>query len=185
MAKEEERFNLLTRTIHMGLVTLGIAAWLTGELAEDYDETSDWGFFIHSWIGMGLAAFILLRLLYGMIGPADFRFTHWVPYNKKRLKPVWEDVRTLLHFSLPERPPHVGLSGLVQIFGLLIFFWMALTGGVLFFYLEPGTKASGVVHLVEELHEAGEGLIPVFLILHVGAVILHSLLDRTFLKRMF
>jgi cytochrome b len=185
MPSQEERFDLFTRIIHMGLVTFGIAAWLTGELAEDYDEAADWGFIIHSWIGMGLAVFILLRVLYGIFGPETVRFTSWVPYNKGRLILAWQDVLTLLRFALPERPAHVGLSGLVQTFGLLVFGWMALTGSLLFFFLEPGTKASGFMHFVEELHEAGEGLIPVFLVLHVGAVVLHSLIDRSFLKRMF
>ena len=34
------------------------------------------------------------------------------------------------------------------------------------------------MHVIEEIHEIGEGLIPVFLVLHVGAVILHALFGR-------
>lgn len=169
----------------MGLVVFGIGAWLTGELAEDYDESADWGFTTHSWAGMALAVFILLRILYGIFGPSTIRFTSWVPYNKERLILVWEDMLTLLSLTLPDRPAHIGLSGLVQTFGLLIFSWMALTGSLLFFYLEPGVKTTGLLHLVEELHEVGEELIPVYLVLHVGAVILHLFTDRSFLKRIF
>ena len=48
----------------------------------------------------------------------------------------------------------------------------------MFFYLDPGQKASGVLHFIMEIHEIGEGLIPVFIALHAGAVILHALAGR-------
>jgi hypothetical protein len=57
----------------------------------------------------------------------------------------------------------VGLAGVVQTFGLLVFFWMALTGSLMFFFLETGLEAEGIIHFVEEIHEIGEGLIPVFI----------------------
>jgi len=185
MTSDKTRFDLFTRLIHLVLIVLGIIAWLTGEIAEDYEEGVDWGYTVHSWAGLGVALFILLRVIYGVVGPDLVRFTSWVPYTRERLIQVWEDLLTLLRFKLPDRPAHVGLSGLVQAFGLLLFFWMALTGSVLFFYIEPGTETSGLLHLVEELHEVGEDLIPVYLVLHVGAVILHTMLDRSFIKRMF
>lgn len=73
---------------------------------------------------------------------------------------------------------HLGLSGFVQTFGLLTFTGMALTGSLMFFYLQPGQKAGGLLHFIEEIHEIGEGLIPVFLALHAGAVLLHALAGR-------
>ncbi len=76
-------------------------------------------------------------MIYGQVGPAMARFNAWVPYTKEKLMMVWEDILTLLRFRLPDQPSHVGLSGLVQTFGLLIFTWMALTGSLMFFYLEP------------------------------------------------
>jgi cytochrome b561 len=62
---------------------------------------------------------------------------------------------------------------------------MALTGSLLFFFLEPGGKAKGVMYLVKELHELGEGLIPVFIILHVGAVVMHAVFRHPIWRRMF
>lgn len=185
MAIDKSRYDLFTRIIHLGLMLLGIAAWLTGELAEDYDEGTDWGFTVHSWVGMGVAVFILLRLIYGVVGPDTVRFTCWVPCTRTRLVRVWEDLLTLLRFSLPDRPPHVGLSGLVQMFGLLLFFWMAFTGSILFFFIEPGNEAGGILHQMEEFHEVGEELIPVYLLVHVGAVVIHSFVDHSFVKRIF
>jgi len=134
---------------------------------------------------MGLAVFVCLRLINGLIGPAQVRFTKWVPYTKPRLLAVWEDVRTLLTFRLPDRPIHIGIAGIVQTFGLIVFSWMAITGGLMFFYLKPGQEAGGLLHIVEELHEIGEGLIPVFLCLHVGAVLLHAVFGRHIWRKMF
>jgi cytochrome b561 len=70
---------------------------------------------------------------------------------------------------------HVGLSGLVQTVGLGAFAWMALTGSLMFFCLTPGYKARGFLHLVKEMHEAVMWLIPIYLGIHVGAVLLHAL----------
>jgi cytochrome b len=179
-AEKAEKYDLdiLTRIIHLGLMIFGTLAWLTSGWAEEYEHAKHLGFTVHSWLGMGLASFIALRLIYGLVGPASARFTHWVPYTKERLLLVWEDILTLLRFRLPDRPSHIGLSGLVQTFGLITFTWMALTGSIMFFYLEPGQKASSLLYFTMEIHEIGEGLIPVFLALHVGAVFLHALAGR-------
>ena len=90
-----------------------------------------------------------------------------------------------MRFRLPDRPAHQGLAGLVQTFGLLTFSWMALTGSLMFFYLKPGIETAGMMHYIEEMHEIGEGLIPLFLGLHVGAVILHALTGRHLWRKMF
>jgi len=170
--------------IHLGLFFLGIAAWLTGGLADDYKRTEHSGFTLHSWIGMGLAGFILLRLLLGLFGPRNVRFTRWVPLTRERLLRVREDISGLLRFRLPERPTHQGLAGLVQTFGLSVFLLMSLTGGFMFFSLEPGQKATGLLHSVKELHEVGELLIPLFLSMHGGAVVLHALRGRHLWRQM-
>ena len=99
-------------------------------------------------------------------------------FSRDRLKTAWEDVLGLLRFRLPDRATHLGLAGLVQAFGLALFVWMALTGTLMFFYLVPGQEVKGVLHLIEEIHGIGESLIPVFIVLHVGAMILHALFGR-------
>lgn len=172
-------------TIHLGLVILGITAWLTGELAGDYKRIEHTGFTIHKWLGMGLCFFVLLRILLGIFGPGNVRFTKWMPYTKERLLLVLEDISGLLKFCLPERQTHQGLAGVVQTFGVGVFLWMSLTGSLMFLYLEPGQKAKGMIHLIKEIHEIGELLIPVFLSLHIGAVILHALSGRHLWKKMF
>jgi len=170
--------------VHLGLLIAGMAAWLSGDLADDYKRLAHSGFTLHSWVGIEAAFFIFLRLAWGVLGPQNVRFTQWVPFTKERLARVGEDIGGLLRFHLPERPTHEGLSGLVQMFGLLVFLFMALSGVFLFLSLEPGQKARGLVHSVKELHEAGVLLIPLFLFLHAGAVTLHALRGRHLWRRM-
>jgi cytochrome b len=184
LAKKDD-LDIFVRFLHLGILTCGLLAYLTSGWAGDYEHAKHLGFTLHKWLGIGLAFFIALRLFYGLVGPANVRFKQWVPYNKAGLLLVWEDILTLLKFRLPYRQSHQGLAGLVQSFGLLIFSWMAFTGSFMFFYLQPGRKTGGVLHFIEELHEIGEAVIPIFLALHVGAVILHALTGRHLWRKMF
>jgi cytochrome b len=182
----EETLDPIARFIHLGLMIFGVLAWLTGDWAGSYKHPRHLGFTIHSWLGIGTAVFMGLRLCYGLVGPAAVRFTQWVPYTRERLQWAWEDVLTLLKLKLPQRPTHKGLSGLVHALGLLGFSWMALTGSLMFFYLTPGSRATGMLRLIKEIHEAGYWLVTIFLALHVGAVVLHALTgDHVWRKMVF
>jgi cytochrome b len=185
--ESQDRMELdgLTRFIHLGLMVFGILALTTGFLAEDYKHQHHLGFSFHRWFGIGLAAFVALRLWYGFSGPRETRFREWVPYTRERFLLIMEDIKTLLKFQLPERPRHQGLSGLVQTFALATFAWMGATGALMFFLMTPGGKARGTVHLIKEMHEAGWWLALVFLIIHGGAVILHALAGQDLWRPMF
>ena len=184
-ASEGRSLNVSGLLIHLGLICFGIAALLSGGLADDYKKMEHLGFTLHSWLGMGGAFFVFLRFLLGVAGPHDLRFAQWVPYSRERLIRVKEDIVGLLRLRLPERPTHQGLAGLVQTFGLLSFLLMALTGIFLYFSMEPGQKARGLVHDVKELHEAGQVFLLLFLSLHVGATIAHALAGRHLWRKIF
>ena len=169
--------------IHLGLLLFGITAWLTGDLADDYKKAVHSGFTVHSLIGIAAAGFAGLRLLTGLFGPRIVRFSQWMPFTPGRIRLALEDVAGLVRFRLPERPTHQGLAGVVQTFGLFVFLLMAVTGGVLFFGLEPGQKAHGVLHDVKEVHEIGVALVPAFLLMHVGAVVMHALRGKHLWKK--
>ncbi len=185
-SSEREELDGLTIFLHAGLMVLGVLAWLSGEWAGDYKKVHHLGFTIHKSFGISLSFFMILRIFYGFFGPQSIRFTHWVPYNLERLQLVWEDLRTLASLKLPDRPTHQGLAGLVETFGLAVFAWMACTGSLMYYLLLPGQKAKGMVHIIKELHEWGEGLIPIFLAIHGGAVLLHALAgDHRWRKMLF
>ncbi len=170
---------------HLAMVMFGIAAWLTGDAADDYKKLDYLWFSVHSWIGIGFACSISLYVFYGTIGPWRARFSRWIPYSKERLLLVREDIAGLMKFKLPDRKSHQGLAGLVQLFGLLTFSWLALTGTLMFFTLEPGSKVKGLLHFAKEVHEIGEVLIPVYLAIHVGAVLLHSITGNHVWRKIF
>lgn len=180
--REMSRFVLLC---HFGMMLFGITAWLTGDAADDHKKYEHFWFTMHSWIGMGLVSSLSLYIAYCTFGPRESRFSNWVPFTKGRLLMVWQDISSLLKFRLQESRSHQGLAGLVQFFGVLVFAGMAATGASMFFLLEPGSKEKGLIHAIKEVHEVGEILIPLYLSIHVGAVLLHSIAGRPVWRRMF
>jgi len=183
-AGAEGAFDAPTRTIHLALAILGIAAVVSGQFAGDYRNAAHPGFAVHRWIGIGMGAALLARLLWGIAGPRDLRFSQWLPVNKARLSVAFQDIALLGRLQLPERETHEGLAGLVQTVGLLAFLWMAATGTILFAYLEPGARATGWLRAVKELHEGGQVVVLAYLALHLGAVVLHSLAGKPIWRRM-
>ena len=167
--------NSFIKIWHLAMVVLCLAAWLTGDMAGDYKKIEHSGFIIHGCIGMVLSFAVCLYLSYGVAGPRPLRFSQWFPFTWKRLRQAGSDIAELRRFKLPEHNSRQGLSGLVQFIGVLIFFWLAITGVLIYLFIEPGSKALGVLHALKEAHEIGEILIPLYLGIHIGAVILHSL----------
>jgi cytochrome b len=182
---ERNDLDDLTRFIHLGLTVFGILALITGLWAGDYKRVHHLGFSIHKWLGLTLAFFIAWRIWHGFFGPREARFDQWVPYTPERLQLAKEDCLSLLRLRLPERASHQGLAGVVQTFGLAVFAWMALTGGMMALWLTPGGKAAGFAWVIKEMHEPGLWLILAFLAIHMSAVALHALAGDNLWRKMF
>lgn len=168
----------LIKALHLGLVAFGITAWLTAEGAEDGGSA---GYWLHAYLGFTLAFIVLLRVLSGLTGGEPLAFSGWSPLQSSQWRMAGQDLLALLRLQMPSRPIHQGLSGLVQAFGIALFAGMALTGILMFMLAGSGDA----LEVIEEVHEAGEGLIPAFLTLHAGAVVLHSLAGKPVWRRMF
>ena len=181
MNQDNESYPTYAKVIHLGFAVFGIAAFLTGELAED--GTASLGYLLHAYLGLSLAAFMLVRISLGVATSEALSFKGWSPFSRLQWGLALEDFRTLWRLGVPERDRHEGLAGLTQAFGLIIFAWMAVTGTGLF-VLGGGTE-SKAFDLIEEVHEVGEALIPLYLALHVGAVLLHTLCGNPVWKKMF
>ncbi|HEX7382185.1 MAG TPA: cytochrome b/b6 domain-containing protein [Nevskiaceae bacterium] len=178
-----------TRLLHLGLAVFGIWAWLVGAGvigagARDYNHPDHSWYLQHRWVGLVFTAFLLARILWGIAGPSNARFSRWMPWTASRFRFVIEDLRLLIHFRLPERPVHVGLSGFVEGLGLLAFLWLALSGVSNAITITPGVTLTGWPHVVKHWHQIGVYLVPAYLVLHVGATILHSLAGRQIWKKM-
>lgn len=181
MNTTDYRYSLPAKIIHMGLAIFGIIAYLTAEGAEHSD--GGFGNQLHAYLGLTLMAFIILRVLHAYTGTTEMRFSSWSPFSKSQWTQAIEDVKNLLRLKMPERGMHEGLAGLVQAFGLMIFAWMGATGTALYFINE--STHGTLFEIFEETHEVGESLIPLFLILHVGAVIAHTLTGKPNWKKMW
>ena len=181
MEKQSYTYPLYAKILHMGIAAFGITAFLTGEGADDGSQS--WGYLLHAYLGLSLATFILLRLLPGFIGSNPLRFSNWSPFSRDQWVLALQDLRSLLRLSIPERGMHEGLAGLTQAFGLLVFGLMAATGTGLF--LLGGGPESDLFEGIEEVHEVGEALIPLYLALHVGSVVVHSLAGSPIWARMW
>ena len=174
-------YSLPAKIIHMGLAVFGIIAYLTAEGAEHSDV--GFGYQLHAYLGLTLMAFIIIRVLHTYTGTAEMRFSSWSLFSKSQWAKTIDDVKNLLQLEIPERGMHEGLAGLVQAFGLIIFAWMGVTGTALYFIDE---SINGTLYeIFEESHEVGESLIPLFLLLHVGAVVVHTLSGKPNWKRMW
>jgi cytochrome b len=178
------KIDIPTRVIHLGIMVFALTAYFTGDGADDYKKLEYSGYTLHKWLGMGLSLSILLRIVYGLVGAEAARFSNWVPYTKKRLRLAGEGLMSVFLYRKPKRPAHQGIAGAINAAGMVIFTWMAVTGSLLFFFLEPGRRAGGFVHFVEEIHEVGETLVPVYLVIHIGAVIIHALYGRDIWRKM-
>jgi len=186
ISEEKDKLDFPTLALHAGITIFGLVAWMTGDWAGDYKRLSHPGFSLHRGLGICLALFILARLLYGVLGPEQVRWGRLIPLNLRAwLGSVVEDLQSLLKLELPDRPRFWGLKGVVQLFGLLVFACMALTGSLLFTYLEPGRKAHGLLYVIKEMHEIGGTLIPIFLALHLTGVLLDAFWGRKKWRRAF
>lgn len=167
------------KILHAGMAVFGIAAYATSELAEE--GTS--GYLLHAYLGLSLAAFVLLRIVGGFSGRPALSFSGWSPVSRAQWTLALDDVRRLFRLDVPERGMHEGLAGLTQAAGLLLFTWMGATGTGMF-VLGEGAE-SDLFEALEELHEVGESLIPLYLVLHVGSVIVHGFAGHPIWRRMW
>lgn len=181
MTTHNQIYSLPAKLIHLGMAGFGIAAYLTAELAEGGTQSS--GYLLHAYLGLSLATTMLLRLGTGAGRSPSLGFRNWSLFSGAQWRMVFEDLVGLVSFKVPDRGRHEGLAGLVQAMGLLIFVWMAVTGTGL--YLLGGGAETTILEVVEEAHEVGEGFIPLYLLLHVGAVFLHTLIKQPVWQRMF
>ncbi|PKG85661.1 cytochrome B [Colwellia sp. 75C3] len=178
---DQYAYPTYAKLIHLGMAFFGVFAFLTSEFAED-GITSN-GYLLHSYLGLSLAGIMLIRVAMGFTHSPALSFKAWSPFSKQQRQYAIEDFRSLLTLKIPKRGRHEGLAGFTQAFGLLIFIWMSVTGTALF--MLGSESGSNIFEYVEELHEIGESLIPLFLALHVGAVILHALCGKPIWRKMF
>ena len=119
---------------------------------------------LHEWLGYSIAALIVARLLWGVIGPYYARFSSFWPTPSTVTAQVSDMATGRKRLHLGHTP-----LGAVMIFNLLaVVLLIALTGFMM------TTDAYWGVDWVEEVHEALVTWAEISIVLHVLAVIWES-----------
>ena len=181
MGDAEQIYPLAARIIHAGMALLGVVAYVTGEFLIDGPESL--GFLLHTYFGLSLMAALLVRIWYGFGGPDNLRFSTWPLFSRTHRQLVWAAIRGLFRFRIQTHDAHRGLAGLTQAFGLALFFWMAATGTAIHFVVD--VPKHPLFRPLVKLHALGELLIVLYLLLHVGSVVVHSLHGSPIWQRMW
>lgn len=166
----------LVRIFHWTLVAAFATAWLSGDEAE----------LVHVWVGHLVVGLVLVRLVWGFIGPRYARFADFV----RGPRTVVSYLREELRFRAPRHLGHNPAGGamIVALLGALLL--SAATGLATFGAEGHGLLAGWLGHLgkdaahdLEEVHELFANLTLVLVFAHVAGVLLGSLAHRENLVR--
>lgn len=162
---------------------------------------------LHVWAGYLVGVLVVLRLLWGVVGPKHARFTDFVCEPRRAAGYLLD----LFRFRAPRylgHSPAGGAMAIVLWIGLLVVVW----SGLEFYAIEEGAgplaaasgasnaAAPGAARLVlvseepsegeggrkglwEAVHEAGAEILFVLVLLHIAGVVLASLVHRENLLR--
>ena len=156
-------WDLPTRLFHWSLAATFAGAWLTADSERWID--------VHTTLGYAFAGLIAFRLVWGFIGTRYARFTSFVRGPKAVKRYLWSIV-----IFRPEH--HVGHNpaGGWAVLGLLgLGAVTALTG-----YLNFNDYGG---HWLEELHEGAASAMLALVFVHIGAVLLSSIIHGENLVR--
>lgn len=142
------------RLFHWSLVAFFICAFATG------DEI-DW---LHIWTGYAIAALVLLRIIWGFVGPHNARFVSFL----RRPGEVLEFLRQSLRLRGPRHLGHNPAGGYMIVMMLGLLAYLSATGMLL------TTDAWWGSHLLKGAHEAGAYAMVGLVMLHLAGVALAS-----------
>ena len=168
----------LVRVFHWSLVASFTVAYLSGE-----GEMLD----LHAWSGYIIGALILFRLLWGLVGPRHARFADFV-FTPATVLAYGRD---LLRGQAQRYLGHNPLGGAMVIALLLMLTLATVTGIALYGATEAAGPLAGIMRgtshgfgeALEEVHEFFSNLTLLLVALHIGGVLVSSLLHRENLVR--
>jgi len=186
-------WDLFVRVFHWSLVAAFSIAWLSGDDA----------LALHVWAGYAAGGLVLMRIVWGFVGPKYARFSDFVCGPAKALGYLLRLVafRAERHIG---HSPAAGLMILVLMAGVLVTVW---TGLEVYAVKEKAGPLAAIpaIHLViapaladdddegeggegkggiwGDLHEVAANLMLLLVALHIGGVILSSIAHRENLVR--
>ncbi len=168
----------LVRIFHWSLATSFTVAYLSGE-----GEILD----LHAWSGYVVGGLILFRLPWGLVGPWHARFTDFV-FTPVTILAYSRDV---LRGQAQRYLGHNPLGGAMVIALLVMLTLATLTGIALYGATEAAGPLAGMMRgtsqgagkALEEVHEFFSTASLILVALHIGGVLVSSLLQRENLVR--
>lgn len=170
-------FDPLLRILHWTLALSIVALVATSQLAEAFEhgpyEDALWN--LHILSGYVLAAGLLTRVLWGLVGPASARWRDlWHPS-------VWKASVTRLRLPAGHRAGHDPIASLAYLFAYGLMALMAATGlGLAASEFQAGPLAgwlggaAWLEDVLEDPHEVGFALLLGFIGLHLAALVYHQ-----------
>jgi cytochrome b len=122
----------------------------------------------HEWAGYALGALVLMRIIWGFIGPGNARFSSFFP-TPKRIAAHWRELKT------GEIDPNVGhnpFGGAMVIFLLSLLVLVTLSGWM------QTLDAFWGEEWVQQLHEISADITMIAVVIHVSAVVLMQILTQ-------
>lgn len=171
-------YDPLLRALHWAIALSVVALIVTSQLAEAFEhgpwEDTIWN--LHILSGYGLAAALMARLLWGLVGPASARWRDlWHPA-------VWKASLKTLRLPRAHRVGHDPIASLAYLFAYGVMALMVVTGlGLAASEFNAGPlaawlgNAGWVEDLTEDPHEFGFALLLGFVGLHMAALVFHQL----------
>jgi cytochrome b len=151
------------RLFHWSLVALFIVAFATG------DEIA----WLHIGAGYAIAVLVILRIIWGFVGPRNARFVNFIRSPDEVLQFIRQSLRLRAPRCLGHNP--AGGAMIIAMLGVLTF--VSVTGMLL------TTDAFWGSHMMKAAHEAGVYTMVGLVFLHLAGVALASVEHRENLVR--
>lgn len=167
--KRVKVWDLAVRTSHLLFGVLVLGAFFTA----DEDATIA----LHTRLGLVLLGVVLFRVAWGFVGSRYARFAEFVRSPREVLAALRAMARGAPQHFVGHNP-----VGAVMVVALLVtLLGVTVTGVVVSQGPEwsgPLQLSRGAAHAVKEVHEAAAWALPVLIALHVGGVLLSSVLEK-------
>ncbi len=146
-------------------------------------------FALHEYAGLVSMAIIALFWLWLLVRRQETSLGLLFPwFSRQRLAGLREDivlhVRRAARLTLPEPEHSVALSSAVQGVGLVVALVMAATGTIGYFAWTKGSAMTGLAGVAFDIHGTLANVMWGYLMVHVGAALLHELLGHRILYQM-
>lgn len=99
-------------------------------------------FTAHMWVGICALLIILLHWFWIAYAHHGKNISHLFKWNKTYIQQIFQDVGGFFKWQIPQGGPRGGLPGFIHACGLIVISIMAITGGVMFFYIQTKTVKS-------------------------------------------